>query len=516
MSDSPVGPELPGMHCVKHIKSGGFSDVFLYEQHQPRMKVAVKLLTSEELDEAQRRQFAEEADTMAELAEHPYIVPVLNAGTAPDGRPYLVMRYFPQPDLAQRIAQQTLSVEDTLKWGVQLASAVESAHRAGIIHRDIKPANVLVSSYSVPALADFGIAGRGERAEGEDVGVSLPWSPPEVLSGRSQGSAASDVYSLAATLWNALVGRSPFAVPGDNSRHAMFGRILNANVPPTGRLDVPASLDRLLQQAMSKDPARRPTSAMELARHLRRVEQELGFQQTDIIVTESDPSIGQGSTGPTGALSDLEELEPGVTVMSPKRVAKPVPDPSADETQRRGVARVVKSTVEADPTARRPARPDPSAARHVAIAVDDEAPSVAASRLAVAAVVLVLLVAVVAGGVLLTRGGDDAGPSTVPTSSGPTSIDDVVPGVEQVSTPEIVGRVSSDGRSVTFSAAAEQDDDRFQWQTRSGDGDYVPVDAPPAQRSISVKVTPGQECAQLIVRRTDSVSDPGEQCVTVP
>ena len=175
-----------------------------------------------------------------------------------------------------------MSVPEALKTGIQLASAVETAHRNGIIHRDIKPANVLVSSYGVPALSDFGIAGRGDRGEDDDnLGVSMPWSPPEVLTGHSNGSAASDIYSLAATIWHLLVGRSPFAVTGDNGERALFGRILHGKVPSTGRADAPSSLDRLLQQAMSKDPAHRPRTALELARHLQRVEQEMRLRSEE-------------------------------------------------------------------------------------------------------------------------------------------------------------------------------------------------------------------------------------------
>lgn len=159
---TPVpGPEIPGMVFLEKLGSGGFSDVYLYEQQHPRLKVAVKLLRADVLDDTQRRQFAAEADTMAELAEHPFIVPVLGAGTAPDGRPYLVMRYYPPPDLGQRVRRTPMSPADALRTGIQLASAVETAHRSGIIHRDIKPSNVLVSSYGVPGLTDFGIAGRG-------------------------------------------------------------------------------------------------------------------------------------------------------------------------------------------------------------------------------------------------------------------------------------------------------------------------------------------------------------------
>ena len=156
-------PKLPGLVFVQPLGSGGYADVFLYEQQSPRMPVAVKVLKAEGLTDTLRQQFVEEADTMAALGDHPYIVQVFRAGTSDDGRPYLVMKYYPPPNLALRARAERFSVEEVLRTGIQLASAVETAHRAHITHRDIKPANVLISAYGAPGLTDFGIAGRGGR-----------------------------------------------------------------------------------------------------------------------------------------------------------------------------------------------------------------------------------------------------------------------------------------------------------------------------------------------------------------
>lgn len=341
---SDIGPELAGLEFQRKLGSGGFSDVYLYERQRPRMQVAVKVLKADIMDAAQQAQFVAEADTMGELAEHPYIVPVLGAGTAPDGRPYLEMRYYPGPDLAERVKAQPLSVPDAIKMGIQLASAIETAHRAGIIHRDIKPQNVLISSYGVPGLTDFGIAGRpGEVEEDENVGVSMPWSPPEVLTGTSNGSQASDVYSLGATIWNLLVGRSPFSLPGDdNSQRALFTRIVHSKPPMTGRADVPSSLERILAQAMAKKPEHRPRTAFELARHLQRVEQELRLARTEIVVLEQ-PSVDH-----TASVGDLASHTPTSTV------APTGPAPSEDRTTLRPTAPPAPPA--GDPTTRRPAR----------------------------------------------------------------------------------------------------------------------------------------------------------------
>ena len=295
---STLPPDLEGLDYVQPLGSGGYADVFLYEQQMPRMKVAVKVLKADGLTPGIKRQFIDEANTMAHLADHPFIVQIFRAGTAEDGRPYLVMKYYPPPNLAQRARAERFSVEEVLRTGIHLASAVETAHRAGVIHRDIKPANVLVSQYGTPGLTDFGIAGRGGVLEDldDDVGVSVPWAPPEVLFGQSNGDARADVYSLAATLWQLLVGRSPFEVPGgDNTTYALMPRIRSNPPPSTGRADVPAGMERLLAQAMAKNPLARPATALELARSLQQIEQEARFARTAIVVLDE-----QGHSGDVG------------------------------------------------------------------------------------------------------------------------------------------------------------------------------------------------------------------------
>ncbi|GAB3599099.1 hypothetical protein GCM10027446_30560 [Angustibacter peucedani] len=313
-------PEIPGLVFVEPLGSGGYADVYLYEQQMPRMPVAVKVLKRDGLTDAIRQQFTDEANTMAHLGDHPYIVQIFRSEVAADGRPYMVMKYYPPPNLAMRARSERFTVEEVLRTGIQVASAVETAHRAGITHRDIKPANILVSQYGAPGLTDFGIAGRGARDDDEldDVGVSVPWAPPEVLYGQSSGSVAADVYSLSATLWHLLVGRSPFEVPGgDNSSYALMPRIRQNPPPPTGRADVPQTLERLLAQGMAKLPEARPGTALELARALQQVEQEQRFARTEVLVL--DESGNATLEGHRGASEDDEQDR--TRVKAPQSVA---------------------------------------------------------------------------------------------------------------------------------------------------------------------------------------------------
>lgn len=321
-------PELPGLTFVKPLGSGGYSEVYLYEQSMPRMRVAVKVLSAQGISEQVRQRFTAEANAMAELADHPNIVQVFRADTTPDGRPYLVMKYYPQRNLAVRAKSEVISVPEVLAIGVRISCAVETAHRAGILHRDIKPANILTSQYGEPGLADFGIATTKDEASGESEGMSIPWAAPEVLFNTSPADERSDIYAIGATLWHLLVGRSPFEVPGgDNSSLAMMRRIREMPLPKTGRDDCPAALERILAQATAKDPDARPVSAMALAQSLRAVEIEQRWSPTPLVLLEPEPVPGAASDDPVvrdGANGEVAELEE-----------------SEDRTRRQGVQRVV-------------------------------------------------------------------------------------------------------------------------------------------------------------------------------
>jgi len=120
---------LPGLLYIAPLGSGGYSDVYLYEQQMPRMKVAVKVLSAHSLSDQAQRQFSAEANAMAQLADHPHIVQVFRADMAPDGRPFLVMKYYPQPKpgASGRARGERFSVTDVLRIGIQIASAVEAA-----------------------------------------------------------------------------------------------------------------------------------------------------------------------------------------------------------------------------------------------------------------------------------------------------------------------------------------------------------------------------------------------------
>ncbi len=261
--------------------------MYLYEQDRPRRKVAIKVLTADLKTAGARASFESEANLMAQLSAHPYIVTIFEAEITDSGHSYLAMEYCSRPSLDVQYRQGRSSVDKALEIGIQVASAVETSHRAGIAHRDIKPANVLVTDYSRPALTDFGISGTMDSVQSDGGGMSIPWSPPESFGAGATDGVKVDIWALGATIYTLLAGHSPFVIPGaDNSQRMLMDRIATAPLPSLGRADVPEGLELVLATAMAKSPSSRYGSAKDFARALMRVQTELNLSVTPFEVQD--------------------------------------------------------------------------------------------------------------------------------------------------------------------------------------------------------------------------------------
>lgn len=392
-------PNLPGFSFVRVLGSGGFADVFLYEQNMPRRQVAVKVMLAEVVTSQVKQMFQAEANLMAQLSTHPSILTVYQASVSADGRPYLVMELCSSA-IGQRYRAEPLRVGEALSVGVRIASAVETAHRAGVLHRDIKPSNILTTAYGHPVLSDFGIAATLTEADvTEAIGMSIPWSAPEVLLDETSGTVASEVWSLGATIYSLLAGRSPFEVAGkENTSAELIQRITKNRPQSIGRADLPPRLEQVLLRAMSRKPSQRQRSALEFARELQLVEEELGLPQTQIEVAMDD-----------WALATRDDPEDRTRVKGVVAV-----DPRAGRRRRRRPATAAALT-------RTPAAVERESGSSSTVLAPEPA---RVSRVLVSAVVVcALLMAVMAAtaiAVLLRSGGDQSIP-TVRDLSGQVS-----------------------------------------------------------------------------------------------
>ena len=281
-------PQLAGFTYQRLLGTGGFADVFLFRQDMPNREVAVKVLLQNISNNEVKQMFRFEMDAMGRLGGHPSILTVHQAGISSDGRPFMVMEYCPE-GLGRAWRDRPLPLADVLHIGVKIGSALETAHRASVVHRDIKPSNILWTAYGKPVLADFGISNRlAANSDSTVVAMSVPWSAPEVIRGEvlatKQAEVHAEVYSLGATLYSLLAGRSPFEVAdsGQNSRDNLKSRILKGLYTSIGRADVPDLVEKVLNKSMFKDAPNRYASMLEFVSELQDVQRALGLPVSDL------------------------------------------------------------------------------------------------------------------------------------------------------------------------------------------------------------------------------------------
>lgn len=542
-------PALPGFTYLEPLGAGGFADVFLYAQEMPRRRVAVKVLLADRISSTAAQEFADEANVMAMLSTHPAIVTIYQAGVAGDGRPYLVMEYCPRPNLQLRARKESFSVAEALRVGVQVAGAVETAHRAGVLHRDIKPANILVTEYNRPALTDFGIAST-TGATGEASGMSIPWSPPESFAEVPQSGPRTDVWALGATLFTLLAGRSPFERPGErNSSADLIERIERAALPSLGRPDSPASLQRVLERAMAKNPDDRYPSAVAFARALQKVQIELSHSVTPIDIVDDHPqedldddgdgltrvreivSIEPDNAAHTRPSATTERKHPSSPLPDVPRFDPPPPANPVDESTQMRVAPVGPPPPAEDPTIRRPpmvvapgthafAPPAPvappayspdayAAAPPVPPVAGASGPAQPRSRkglwITLAAAAVVLVVGGIVGLNLLVS---NIEPPEVTETTEPQDVNsDFVPKVK-----ELTGERTGDQVAFTWTYDDPKEGDSFIWNVVdvSGAVDPQQSDVPQAQFAAGS----GTVCIDVMLRRDDGrVSEPVRGCV---
>ena len=288
LSGGPTDLNGVGLDALVEIGRGGFGTV--YRAFEPALNrvVAVKVLSIEGWDDAQRARFVRELQALG-AAEHPNIVTVYRGGVTDLGRTYIVMEYLEGGSLAAALRKSgPMPWQKAADIGVKLACALDFAHVRGILHRDIKPENVLLSAFSEPKLADFGIAHiAGQPATRTGIStLSVAHAPPEVFDGQDS-TPASDVYSLSSTICTVASGQPPFVKSPGDTLFAVMARIREEQPPDLRQFGLPAPLAATLERALAKDPSARPQTALAFAEELQRAQVASGVPATPLVITRT-------------------------------------------------------------------------------------------------------------------------------------------------------------------------------------------------------------------------------------
>ncbi|MFD4326816.1 serine/threonine-protein kinase [Nocardioides sp. NPDC058538] len=234
----------------RELGRGAMGAVWLATDEVLGRSVALKQLIA--LDGVSDAAVEREAQLAARLV-HPNVVAVFDL-VRDDDKPWLVMEYVEGKTLAHMVRDDgPLPVEDAARLIGQIASALRSAHAAGIVHRDVKPANIVVGRADRAKLTDFGIA-RGVDSQTTQTGQvtgSPAYLAPEIATG-GRANPASDMWSLGATLFQALTGEPPYGI-GDNALATLY-RVVHEDPP---RTPLAGRLAPLLEHTMAYDPAER-------------------------------------------------------------------------------------------------------------------------------------------------------------------------------------------------------------------------------------------------------------------
>ena len=258
------GTTLAGYEITGVLGQGGMGVVYEATQISLNRTVALKVLAPHLGDDILfRERFVREGQIQAGM-EHAHIVTVYEAGTSEHGF-FIAMRLIRGPNLKDMIVSRELDPGRTLRILTPIAEALDVAHAAGLIHRDIKPQNILVGSMDQAFLADFGLTkATGEKSltrTGQFVGT-FDYISPEQIKGE-RATKRSDVYALAAVLYECLSGLVPF--PKDSEAAVLYAHMAeDAPKLTEQRPELPATLDEVIAKGMAKDPAERYDSGGQL------------------------------------------------------------------------------------------------------------------------------------------------------------------------------------------------------------------------------------------------------------
>lgn len=281
-----AGAKLGPYEILEAIGAGGMGEVYKAMDTRLDRAVAIKVLPAHLAESPELRQRLDREAKAVSSLSHPNICPLYDIGHE-DGVDYLVMEFIDGETLGERLNKGPLSLEETLKIGVEISDALEKAHRQGIIHRDLKPGNIMLTA-SGSKLLDFGLAkADGGSGEGDDLTrtptVSQPltaagtvlgtyqYMSPEQLEGK-EADARTDIFSLGAVLYEMAAGKRAFQAA---TQASMIGAIMHETPAPISSIQpmTPPAFDRVVQTCLAKDPEERWQTAHDVKLQLEWIEE---------------------------------------------------------------------------------------------------------------------------------------------------------------------------------------------------------------------------------------------------
>jgi eukaryotic-like serine/threonine-protein kinase len=328
------GSKLGPYEIVGPLGAGGMGEVYRARDTRLQRTVAIKILpASISADPVAKQRFEREAKTISGL-NHPNICTLHDVGSQ-DGVDYLVMECVEGETLAKRLEKGPLPLEQTLKYGAQIADALDKAHRAGIVHRDLKPGNIMLTATGAKLL-DFGLAkpaavvigGQTLTAagpmqapvtqEGTIVGTFQYMSPEQVEGKEVDGR--SDIFSLGAVLYEMVTGKRAFE---GKSQLSVASAILEREPAAISEVRpmTPPALDHAIRRSLAKDPDERWQMARDLTLELKWIAE--GGSQAGVATPLARPR--RKREGLAWALAGLFGMVAAVTLVLYQRLASTTP-----------------------------------------------------------------------------------------------------------------------------------------------------------------------------------------------
>jgi len=274
----PLAPDVRTRHfgdyeLIRELGRGGMGVVYEARQISLNRPVALKMIRSAALaSDDELRRFRNEAEVVAQL-DHPNIVPIFEVGRYEDQQ-YFSMKLVAGGGLDQRLQEYVAEPRRAARLVAVTAAAIHHAHQRGILHRDLKPANIVVDADGQPHVTDFGLSKRVEgdselTQSGAILGTPAYMAPEQASGRRSSVTTATDIYGLGAVLYALLTGRGPF---GGTTVLETLDRVRERAPEPPHLLNprVPRDLEVICLKCLAKAPARRYTTADDLAADLDR------------------------------------------------------------------------------------------------------------------------------------------------------------------------------------------------------------------------------------------------------